>query len=47
MTFWLAVSFLALGYLLRMAHARPRRFADVDALITKQRDTQRAGTRDV
>lgn len=44
MNFWLAIAFIALGVLLRMAFERPRRFADVDALA---RERMRAGMRDV
>jgi hypothetical protein len=47
MSVWLAAALLAIGYILRMAHERPRRFADVDELVNQQRDRIRVGVRDV
>jgi hypothetical protein len=43
-SFWLVFALIALGYLLRMAGERPNRFADVDALV--KRDRARASMRD-
>ena len=37
MTFWTVFACMAIGYLLRMAWERPNRFADVDALIKRDR----------
>lgn len=47
MTVWLALVFIGIGVLLRMAFERPSRFADVDKLAAQQRDRARAGTRDL